>query len=70
MKYSTFETKVKGLVRKANVQAKVRFWMNDEGTVFYARLETKWERITIMGYTDTVKVTVKWGQGHMAQVVL
>lgn len=63
MTYDVFQNIVFNLVKKAGVKPEsVRFSTDTEKGKHYANCDG----VTIIGNSASLKMTVKWGSGHMA----
>ena len=65
MSFESFQKKVKNLIRKSGWDFFVDF--SSEDGRYYARIS---DGTMIIGNSDRLKVTVKWGTGHTAMAVL
>lgn len=63
MSYEVFQRKVNALIEKAGGHIGVRFSTDDDKGKFFANLS---DGTTIIGNSACLRVSVRWGSGHMS----
>lgn len=63
MKYYSFRKKVIALIERAKMPASTNVKFSEEDGKYYARIS---DGTTIIGNSESLKVSVCWGSGHQA----
>lgn len=66
MNCEVFKTKVNAIILSSGLGITVRFFSDDKGRL-YAYCS---DGTTIVGCSSCMKVTVKWGSGHISMAVI
>lgn len=66
MSYEVFRRKVNALIRKVE-GVSVKFYIDNENGKYYANCS---DGTTIIGNSSSLKVSVRWGSGHIGMACI